>query len=123
MRKMMNNKKGFTLIELIVVIAIIAILAAVAVPKLSGFQDNAKEKRDISNIKLLNNLSQIYNAEEGDYFDTNPDNDYAKYIDELIAEDYLTDEEGANLKNADNWSNDSLPTYTEGTGLVTDTDI
>lgn len=36
------NKKGFTLIELIVVIAILAILAAIAVPRLVGFQDTAK---------------------------------------------------------------------------------
>lgn len=124
MRKMLNNKKGFTLIELIVVIAIIAILAAVAVPKLSGFQDSAKDKRDLSNIKLSNNLSQIYNAEKGDYYDlAGGTASYADFVDEMVDEDYLTDEEGTNLKNAGNWSDDSLPSYTEETGLVTDIDI
>lgn len=60
-----NNKKGFTLIELIVVIAIIAILAAVAVPKLGGFTDSAKAKADMANAKLLDQVVQVYYADKG----------------------------------------------------------
>ena len=37
-----NNKKGFTITELVIVIAVIAILAAVLIPTFSGAIDKAK---------------------------------------------------------------------------------
>lgn len=44
--KKVQNRKGLTLIELIVVIAILSILAGIAVPKLTGFTDKAKKISD-----------------------------------------------------------------------------
>ena len=38
-----NNKKGFTITELVIVIAVIAILAAVLIPTFSGVIDKAKK--------------------------------------------------------------------------------
>ena len=48
----MSSKKGFTLVELIVVLVILAILAALLIPTLTGYIDRAKEKLLILNEQL-----------------------------------------------------------------------
>lgn len=45
LKKLKNNKKkGFTLVELIVVLVILAILAALLIPALTGYINKAKDK-------------------------------------------------------------------------------
>ena len=39
-----NNKKGFTLVELIVVLVILAILAALLIPALTGYTLTSKNE-------------------------------------------------------------------------------
>ena len=44
-RKMMSDRKGFTLVELIVVLVILSVLAAMLAPTMTGYIDKAKGKR------------------------------------------------------------------------------
>lgn len=53
MNEMSKKKKGFTLVELIIVIAIIAILAAMAIPKLSAVRVDAKVSNDVAAAKNI----------------------------------------------------------------------
>jgi len=53
MKTTINNQKGFTLIELVVVMVILALLAAVAVPK---FMDLQKQAEAASVKKVIGNL-------------------------------------------------------------------
>jgi type IV pilus assembly protein PilA len=46
-----SRKKGFTLVEVIVVLVIIAVLAAIAIPALTGYIDKANEKAVISQTR------------------------------------------------------------------------
>jgi len=48
-----KSRKGFTLIELVVVIAILGILAAILIPVISGFIQRANEAADLANARML----------------------------------------------------------------------
>jgi len=48
-----TNKKGFTLIELIIVIAILAILAAVLIPNMVSYMDTANQNVADSNAQTV----------------------------------------------------------------------
>ena len=45
----MKNKKGFTLVEVIVVLVILAILAAILIPSLTGWIDDSQKKACLVN--------------------------------------------------------------------------
>lgn len=51
MKKLQKNKKGFTLIEIIVVLIIMGILLAIAVPAILSYVGRAEEQRDLSTAR------------------------------------------------------------------------
>lgn len=50
-KKAKENKKGFTLAELLIVVAIIAVLVAISIPIFSSQLEKARESTDLANIR------------------------------------------------------------------------
>ena len=63
LKRQNRKKKGFTLIELIIVIAIIAILAAIAIPNFLSIQRKARVKADIASAKTIYDATSALIAE------------------------------------------------------------
>ncbi len=57
------NRKGFTLIELMIVVAIIGILAAIAIPNFVAMQLRAKRAELPSNLDGIRTAEKAYHAE------------------------------------------------------------
>ncbi len=89
--KTKNNRKGFTIVELVIVIAVIAILAAVLIPTFGNIIEKA------NNSKLLQQLK----------------NEYTEYTVTVDAEDI---EEDIVIKIGDNYYaiEDGAPKTTDG---------
>lgn len=58
-----NKKKGFTLVELIVVLVILAILAALLIPALTGYIDKAKKKSIVAETRQVVMAAQTLSDE------------------------------------------------------------
>ena len=63
----MKNKKGFTLIELMIVVAIIGILAAIAIPDFLKFQAKAKQSEAKTNLGAIFTAQVAYFAEQNTF--------------------------------------------------------
>ena len=59
-----NKKKGFTLIELVVVIAIMAILALIMVPNLTAYINKAEVSKIQANLKNVHTAAEIVEQAE-----------------------------------------------------------
>ena len=66
----LKDRKGFTLVELIVVLVILAILAALLIPALTGYIDKANKEKIVSECRMVvmaaqTEASELYGKMDG----------------------------------------------------------
>ncbi len=99
-----KSKKGFTLIELMVVIAIIAILATVVLVALQGARDAAENSKRKSAVTQMRSIAEVYyatnQANYGGVFDQDASDNYeVADVNHLMGEidfDIVLNEDGDN---------------------------
>jgi type II secretion system protein G len=63
--KLFSSKKGFTLIELVVVIAILGILAGIAIPRFMDATATARGAKIVADMRTIDSAIMMYNAKTG----------------------------------------------------------
>ena len=65
MRKLLG-RKGFTLVEIMIVVAIIGLLAAIAIPNFMRARETAQRNACIANLKQLDGAVTLWALDEGE---------------------------------------------------------
>ena len=82
-----NAKKGFTLIELMIVVAIIGILAAIAIPRFAQMLEKSREGATKGNLGSLKSAASIYYGDVQGVWPTTLNSQsvysFSKYLDNI----------------------------------------
>ena len=117
--KIMKKKKGFTLIELMIVLAIIAILAVVLIPKATIFKNSAKASGVLTNV---NTVQAYLETKTGSNFPQNS-NDITNLVNTMGSNFATGSNNSSPIKNPyynNNSSSTTIATSTPSKGDGTD---
>ena len=91
------KKRGFTIIELVVVLSILAILSGVLVPRMKNYMRAEKDAKRLADIKRIRNAVEQYHMDRGEYPAPNPNSNFGgwevssdgTFLRELVDTGYL----------------------------------
>ncbi len=86
----MLMKKGFTLVELLIVIVVLGIIAAIVVPSFQSYTQQAKEAAAKDHLRTLRAIIEIYAAKNGGVAPGYPDNDILRAPTEVNFREQIT---------------------------------
>jgi len=81
MRKLLKNKRGVTLVELLAVLVILGIIAAIAVPTIGNLIDNSRQRAAEAEWTNIQEAARLYATSE--------DPDSAFSVQQLVSEGYI----------------------------------
>jgi type IV pilus assembly protein PilA len=124
---MLKAKKGFTLIELMIVVAIIGILAAIAIPNFIKFQARSKQSEAKANMKAMFTAEKAFFQEKDRFsslvgevgFSPERNNRYNYYLDAAAVLDTRTGTTAQTGTQATAISADTFKGYTATVTLPT----
>ena len=64
--KLASKRRGFTLVEILIVVIILGILAAIVIPQFTNASQNARESSLQSTLQTLRSQIQLYKLQHGD---------------------------------------------------------
>ncbi|TGD21290.1 prepilin-type N-terminal cleavage/methylation domain-containing protein [Companilactobacillus suantsaicola] len=84
----MKKRRGFTLIEMVIVLFIISLLLLLMIPNLAAQRKNANQKSEEALVTTVTNQAEMYSETHSDKFD----------LEQLKTDKYITDKQKEKLE-------------------------